>query len=236
MNDQTQQLRQSASNSLNDQFNANRNYQMQGINQLSNNYNSNIANMLQNNNQRLDAANAQNSYQLNSNNQKLQAAGMSGDMYNQQYMPYERLAGIGQARDDRSSLELQADVDKWNRKETQPIQNISNFLNMLNGGGYSNTTQPVYSNTMGQVGGLMSGLAGLFALCDVNAKTVHTYIGPTRLKNGETVGFYQFTYNDDPEGKVWYGPLAQEIQDKMPEAVTEFDGYLHVDLSALEAA
>lgn len=232
LNDSQQNQRFNAANAMNDQFNQNRNYQMQGINQLSNNYNSNIANMLSNNNQRLDAANAQNSYQLNSNNQKLQAADMAGQAYQNQYMPYQTLAGIGQQKDDRSSLELQAQIDAFNRKETQPVQNVANFLNMLNGGGYQNTTQPVYSNTMGQVGGLMSGLAGLFALCTRTAKIVHSLVGHMPLTNGASLPIYSFSYIDDPDQKIWMGPIAEELEEELPEAVVEIDGRKHIDVAS----
>lgn len=235
LNDSQQTQRLNAANSMNDQFNQDRAYQMQGLNMMNQNYQNNIANMLASNDQRMNAANAQNSYQSNLNNQRLQAADMSGDMYNQQFMPYERLAGIGQQRDDRASLELQADINKWDRTQQQPIQNVQNFLNMLQGGGYQTQTTPVYSNTGAQVLGGLSSLAGLLALCSRTAKIVHSLVGHMPLTNGLELPIYSFSYIDDPEQKIWIGPIAEMLEEVHPEAVVEIDGRKHINVASFVA-
>ncbi|KQY14430.1 hypothetical protein ASD31_09185 [Rhizobium sp. Root482] len=230
---QTQNL--NASNSANQQFNANRDYQMQGLNLQNSNYQNNISNLLGLNDQRMNAANSQLNNQNTVNGQKLNAAGMAGDIYKNSNLPNELLAGVGNQKDQRSDLELQSQINAWDRKEQQPIQNIQNMLNMLNGGGYSNTTTPVYSNTAGQVLGGLSSLAGLFALCDATTKVLHRHIGYMPLTNGETLSIYEFSYCDDPDQTIWFGPIAQEVEEKTA-AVVEFNGKKHIRIDMMEAA
>ncbi|RVM26255.1 hypothetical protein [Sinorhizobium meliloti] len=143
-------------------LNSNRDFQMQGANLASNNYQNSIANLFAGNNQRLNAANAANNQQNAVADQRLNAANMAGQTYANQYLPYQQLAGVGDARDARSDLQLRAEIDKWDRMQQQPIQNAANFINLLNSGGYNNTKTQVYSNTGGQMLGGLAALAGLF--------------------------------------------------------------------------
>lgn len=223
---------QNAANSMNNQFNANRDYQMAGLNLSNNAYQQSIQNMLGLNDQKMNAANSQLSQQNAMNGQKLQASGMAGDNYMNNYLPSQQLAGIGAQKDQRSDLELQSAINAWDRKEQQPIQNIQNMINMLNGGGYSNTTTPVYSNTAGQVMGGLSSLAGLFALCDATTKILHKVVGEMPLTNGDTLNIYEFSYCDDPDQKIWVGPVAQEVEAKTG-AVVEFNGKKHIKIEEL---
>jgi hypothetical protein len=226
---------QNANNSANAQFNANRDYQMAGLNLSNSAYQSNIANMLGLNDQRMNAANSQLSNQSNVNGQKLAAAGQAANAYQNQYLPSSQLAGVGAAKDDRASLELQAQVNAWDRNQQQPIQNISNFVNLLNGGGYNTTTSqtPVYSNTAGQVMGGLSSLAGLFALCDATTKILHKVVGEMPLTNGDTLNIYEFSYCDDPDQKIWVGPVAQSVEAANANAVVEFNGKKHIKIEEL---
>lgn len=210
--------------------NSDRDYQLQGLNTLNNSHQQNIANMLAGNDQRMNAANSQLNATSDLNNQKLNAANMAGQTYQNQYMPYQQLAGVGQERDARSDLELQSKVNAWDRSQQQPIQNISNMINMLNGGGYNNTTTPVYSNTGGQILGGLSALAGLFALCSAKVKTIHSLLGYMPLTNGGEIAIYEFSYTNDPDGKIWVGPIAEEVEEDLPEAVVEFDEIKHIDV------
>jgi hypothetical protein len=218
---QTQRL--NAANSANQQFNANRDYQMQGTQLLSNNYNQNISNMLNAANSQLSADNA-------FNTQKLNAAGMAGQTYQNQYLPSQALAGVGQQKDQYNSTVLQSNVDAWNQAQQQPLQNIANFTNLLNGGGYQSTTQPVYSNTTGQILGGLSSLAGLFALCDIREKVLHSFLGYMPLLNGDMIAMYEFSYIGSNERFV--GPVAQEVERKTG-AVIEFEGRKLIDVAAL---
>ncbi|WP_210249350.1 hypothetical protein [Neorhizobium alkalisoli] len=224
LSDAQQTQRLNAANSANQQFNANRDYQLQGANLLSNNYQNNISNML-------NAANSQISADNALNTQKLNAAGMAGSTYQNLYNPAQALAGVGQQKDQYNSTVLQSKVDAWNQAQQQPLQNIANFTNLLNGGGYQSTTQPVYSNTTGQILGGLSSLAGLFALCDIREKILHRLVGFMPLINGEKICIYEFTYKDDEDANIWIGPVAQEVEEKTG-AVVEVEGRKLIDVEA----
>lgn len=214
-------------------LNSDRDYQLQGMQQLGNNYQNNIANMLASNDQRLNAANAANSQQNALNGQKLNAASMAGQAYQNQYLPSQQLAGVGQARDDRAQDVLNANIAKWDYDQQLPMQNIGNFVSLLNSGNYQNTTTPVYNNTASQIFGGIGGLASLFLKCDVRTKILHSIVGYAPLTNGETVAMYEFSYIDDPEERRWVAPIAQEVEAKSDSAtVVEIDGVKHINLEA----
>ncbi|GCA50637.1 hypothetical protein KGO5_03084 [Sinorhizobium sp. KGO-5] len=215
-------------------LNSNRDFQLAGANLASNNYQNSIANMLSGNSQRLNAANAANNQQNAVADQRLNAAGMAGQTYANQYLPYQQLAGVGEARDTRAQDVLNAEIAKWDYDQQLPMQNIANFTNLLNGGGYSNTTTPVYSNTTGQVLGGLSSLAGLLSLCDVRTKVFHEFLGYMPAINGERVGMYRFSYKDDPTGERHVGPIAQEIEAKIGgDTVVEIDDIKYVNIEAM---
>jgi len=232
LSDSQNAARLANSNAANAQYNTNNQYALQGANLLSNNYSQSIQDMLGLNTQKLNAANSQISADSNLNGQKLSAASQAAQQYQNQYLPSQALSGVGTAQDNYNSTVLQSQVDAWNTAQQQPLTNIGNFVNLLNGGGYSNTTQPVYSNTTGQVLGGLSSLAGLFALCDVREKVIHALVGYMPLTNGDRIAMYEFSYRDDPDAIVWTGPIAQEVEEKTG-AVIEFAGRKIVDVSGL---
>lgn len=234
LSDSQNAARTNASNAANAQFNQNNQYAMQGAQLASNNYAQSIQDMLGLNSQKLSAANSQISADSNLNGQKLSAASQAGQQYQNSYLPSQALSGVGTAKDNYNSTLLQAEVDRYNSGQQQQLVNLSNFTNVLNGGGYnsSSTTTPVYSNTTGQLLSGLGSLAGLFALCDVREKVIHALVGYMPLTNGETIAMYEFSYRDDPDAIVWTGPIAQEVEAKTG-AVIEFAGRKVVDVSEL---
>ncbi|MNL47881.1 hypothetical protein D3C87_1706910 [compost metagenome] len=134
---------------------------MQGLGLQNDIYQQGVANQFQNNSQRLNAANSQFANQNSQANTQLQGAGMAGDMYGLNYLPSQQLAQVGAQRDAYLDLLKQAEVNKWDRQQQQPITNIAQMLNFANGGGYNNQTTPVYSNGLGQGLGLFTSLLGL---------------------------------------------------------------------------
>lgn len=154
---------------------------------------------------------------------------MAADQYQNQYLPYERLAGVGQAADERASADLAAQISKYETGQQQQIQNVANMINMLTGGGYNSTqtTTPVYSSGGAQMLGGLTSLLGLF-MSDIRTKTILAYLGIT--PNG--IPMYQFVYNNDPEQYVYVGPIAQEMAEVKPESVHDIDGTLYVDSEA----
>jgi hypothetical protein len=215
-------------------LNSNRDFQLAGMSQLGNNYQNSIANMLSGNSQRLNAANAANNQQNAVNDQRLNAAGMAGQTYANQYLPYQQLASVGEQRDSRAQDVLNAEIAKWDYDQQLPMQNIGNFVSLLNNGNYSNTTTPVYNNTAGQVLGGLSSLAGLFSLCDARTKILHSIVGYMPAINGERIAVYNFSYKDDPTGEVFTAPIAQEVEAKMGEhTVAEVDGVKLINVEAM---
>lgn len=225
LNDSAESLKQNAANSLNSQFNTNNQYQLQGVQGLSNNYQNNISNMLNQNNQRMNAANSQASNNLNASN-------AASTVYNNQYLPNQQLAAVGQAQDDRAQNVLNSQIAQWDQQQQQPLMNLANFTNILNGGGYSNTTTPVYSNTGSQILGGLTSLAGLFALCSIDFKTIHSFIGYLPTIDGNKIPMYEFSYNDSPNEK-WIGPIAEEVAEIYPEAVSVIDEKNHINIGHL---
>lgn len=218
-----QGLRIDAANSLNSQYQFDKNYQMQGLGLQNDIYNQNIANQFTNNTQKINSANSQFANQNAQAQTQLQGAGMAGDMYGLSYLPSQYLAQIGQQQDTRAQDVLNADIQRHDFNQNQPLSNIANMINLANGGNYSNTTTPVYSNTGGQVMGGLTSLLGLLSMCDERTKIVFECVG--KFPNG--IPMYRFAYKDNPE-EVFVGPLAQEVEAVMPDAVIEIAGIKHI--------
>ena len=160
--DSQQTIRNNAANSSNSQYNSDLANMLNGANMQNSIYQSGVQNQFSNAGLQQSAANSLNSNQNAQYGTQLAAAGTAGQQYSNGLLPSQVLAGVGASNDNYLNSQKQADVDRWNYNQNQPIANIANEINMLNGGGYSNSTTPVYSNTTGQIlGGLGSLLAFL---------------------------------------------------------------------------
>lgn len=221
-NTQNQQ-RLNAAGMANDQYQFDKNYQMQGLGMQNDIYQQGIANQFQNNNQRLVAANSQFANQNAQANTQLGAAGMAGDMYGLNFLPSQYLAQVGAQKDQRAQDVLNADIQRHDFQQNQPLSNIANMINLANGGNYSNTTTPVYNNTGGQVLGGLTSLLGMLAMCDERTKIVFECVG--KFPNG--IPMYRFAYKNNPD-EVFIGPLAHEVEAVLPNAVIEIDGIKHI--------
>lgn len=230
-NTQNQQ-RLNAAGMANDQYQFDKDYQMQGLNLQNQMYQQGVQNQFTNAGLKQDAANSLNGSQNAQYQQMLAAAGMAGDQYMNGMLPAQLLQQLGQTQDTRAQDILNNDIARWDQKEQQKLTNLGNFTNILNGGGYSNTTTPVYNNTGGQILGGLTSLLGLFA-SDERIKKVGAFKG--FMPNG--IAVYEWTYKDDPEQRVFEGPLAQDVEAVMPDAVVEFGGVKHIVMDRfLEAA
>ncbi|MBN7809113.1 tail fiber domain-containing protein [Agrobacterium rosae] len=229
----TQQgLRNDAANSLNSQYSTDRNQQMQGLGMQSDIYNNDVATKFNNAGLTQGAASALNGNQNAQYNTQLQGASMAGQQYQNGMLPADLLAQLGQTQDTRAQDVLNNDIQRYEAQQQQQLTNLGNFTNILNGGGYSNTTTPVYNNTASQVFGGLTSLLGLFA-SDERIKNVGKFMG--FLPSG--VAVFEWTYKDDPEQQIYVGPMAQDLEEIMPEAVVEFGGVKHIVMDRyLEAA
>lgn len=162
---------------------------------------------------------------------QLQGAGMAGEQRNLDYMDAEKLAGVGAQQDAYKDLQLQGDIDRWNYNQNKDINAASQFVSVLNNGGFNTqtTTKPVYSNGLATGIGALGSLASILAICDrrkkENIKRCGSMIDGTAL--------YEFTYINDPTKQIYIGPMAQDVEITRPHAVIEIDGIKHVHLGAL---
>lgn len=177
---------------------------------------------------RNDAANSLAANDLSRANTQLGAAQGAGSLFQNQSLQSQLLGSVGQQQDSYNQNVLNSLIQKWDAQQNAPFVAASNMLNMANGGGYSNQTTPVYQNSLGQIAGLLSGIGGLAALCDGRAKFIIRHLGFMPILDGSTIPMYEFTYKSDPEQKIWVGPIAQEVEEVLPEAVIELGGVKHI--------
>lgn len=74
----------------------------------------------------------------------------------------ETLAGVGTTREAQSQAELQADIDRFNFEQAQPLSSLANYMATVQGGTVGrDTVTPYFRNTTGDFLSGLSGLAGL---------------------------------------------------------------------------
>jgi hypothetical protein len=110
---------------------------------------------------RNDAANGLNQYGINKANTQLQGAGMAADQYTNGLLGSSVLGQVGQTQDTRNQDILNNTIQRYEQQQQQQLTNLGNFTNILNGGGYSNQTTPVYNNSAMQGLGIFTSLLGL---------------------------------------------------------------------------
>ncbi|MBW6421606.1 tail fiber domain-containing protein [Rhizobium sp. XQZ8] len=226
-----QSQRTDAANANNSQYNAGRDAQLAGLGLQNNMYQQGVANQFTNAGLKADAANSLNGNQNSQAGLQLSGAGMAGDQYKNGLLPAQALAELGQTQDTRNQNILNNNIQRYEQQQQQGLTNLGNFTNILNGGNYSNTTTPVYNNTGGQILGGLSTILGLFA-SDRRIKNVLAHTGFDR-----GIPIYLWTYKDDPEQRVFEGPMAQDVEEVMPEAVVEFGGIKQIVMDRyMEAA
>ncbi|NTF06860.1 tail fiber domain-containing protein [Agrobacterium rubi] len=196
------------------------------LGQQSDQYNQGVSNQLNNANLALNAANGGTAASNAAANTQLQAAQGAGNVYNNSLLPAETIGAIGQQQDAYNQEKLNGQIAQFDQNQQMPLIQLSNFANILNGGGYnqqtSQTTQPGNS-ALSNILGLGTGLMSLFTRCDRTTKENITFVG--KSPNGWAM--YSFNYIGDDE--IYIGPMAQEVEEIAPEMVVEFDGVKHVN-------
>jgi hypothetical protein len=165
----------------------------------------------------------------------LAAQGLSGDLYQNTFAPYERMAQVGSAQEGLQREQTAADIERFNFGQNAPWNNLGKFASLVNGGQYgqtSTTSAPGQSpiqgllsgagtgagiaGALGLTGGWGAGAAGLGGLLgllsDKRAKEDIEKVGKT--EGGHNI--YTYRYKGDPVTHM--GVLAQEVQKKTPEA------------------
>lgn len=228
----------SAANNLGNAYAQNANTQMAGAQGLGNNYqqsisnlssllgqqsnayNQNVSNNLNNANLALNAANAGTAANQNAANTQLNAANNAGNIYQNSLLPAETIGQIGAQKDAYNQQVLNGQIAQWDAQQQGPLIQLSNFANILNGGGYNNqssqTTQPGNS-ALSNILGLATAGLGLF--CDIRLKENIIRIGKSPN------GWDMYSYNYVGDDEIYVGPMAQEVEEIRPDLVSEYAGY-----------
>lgn len=97
---------------------------------------------------------------------RLAGQGIADQAYNSQYLPYDRLAQVGAAREGYDAAKLQGDMSKFDAKQMSPWERLNAYSGLVGGAssGYGTTTGTVStpSNPWGSAlgGGLLGAQAG----------------------------------------------------------------------------
>jgi hypothetical protein len=99
-------------------------------------------------------------------------------------MPSQTVGQVGQFYRGMDEMGLQADMDRYNYNEQLPYQNLSNYMNVLQGAPWgSTTTSPAQSGNpiMGALGGGMMGASLGSSIGFLNPYTAPLAIGGALL-------------------------------------------------------
>jgi hypothetical protein len=138
----------------------------------------------------------------------------------------------------------------YNYNRDQPTNALNNYIAQIQGNygqsGTTTTSQPIFSNpgasALGGILGLASlatpGLGGTSALGNIFGKSDRRLKENIRLIGKSFDGQNIYAYNFKGERLTQIGLMAQEVRERVPDAVLEDrEGVLHVDYAkALEAA
>lgn len=190
----------------------------------------------------------------NERNNQLKAGLEAPGAANQDYTDLGALATTGAQVQGQNQANIGDAMARYNYTTGQPMQQIQNYLGLLNGTGVGNTqtqTSPYYQNNSANalgmglgllgganaIGGLTSG-SGLLSASSMPA--LAAFFSDIRLKeNIEYIGHekgipvYDFNYRNDETKARYRGVMAQDIIETHPEAVHEFNGVYMVDYSKL---
>lgn len=154
----------------------------------------------------------------------------TGDAFNKQRMSdVTGLLGIGQQQQAQQQTELDDARSKFEDANNYDLERLNILLSSLGMSPYGRTETTKATTSGGgfdpaQFGlGLLSVFAGM---SDERSKDIHARIGE---KHGVPV--YEWNYKGDDT--VHRGPMAQDVEEVLPEAVIEFGGLKMVDKEVL---
>lgn len=149
-------------------------------------------------------------------------------------MDAQQLQDIGGEQQQQQQDVLSLNYDDFLRQFYYPQEQINYLLSTLGATPYptnqiSQQQQPVGSdNTAGQVMGTVASLAALaMMMSDERTKTEKEKIGDLPI--------YRYRYKTDPKGKKRIGPMAQDVERFVPEAIIDIGGVKHVNLARIGA-
>eukprot|EP00919_Chromeraceae_sp_WS-2016_P067378 GHVR01159221.1.p1 GENE.GHVR01159221.1~~GHVR01159221.1.p1 ORF type:complete len:321 (+),score=67.17 GHVR01159221.1:1302-2264(+) len=93
---------------------------------------------------------------------RLGAAAAAPGMAELDYADLAKLGAVGAAREGQSQAELQADIERFNMEQQQPLMSLANYMATVQGGTVGGqSTRPVFRNPTGDFLSGLSGLAGI---------------------------------------------------------------------------
>jgi len=93
---------------------------------------------------------------------RLGAAAAAPGMAELDYADLAKLGAVGAAREGQSQAELQADIERFNMEQQQPLTSLANYMATVQGGTVGGqSTRPVFRNPTGDFLSGLSGLAGV---------------------------------------------------------------------------
>ena len=150
--------------------------------------------------------------------------------------------GIGQMRQAQKQREYDDAKSKWQERRDYPLEQLNILLSSLGMTPYGRTeTSTKTSQSESSAGGggaglfgaLFQAIPGLMSLSDRTAKTDIEKLGHDPVLD---VPLYAYRYKGDPKTyPKAVGPMAQDIEKKIPGAVRKVGGKRIIDLTRLVA-
>lgn len=160
----------------------------------------------------------------------------SNDAYNQLLLQGRGLANEEQLTQDNQRInQISALLSQGQVSQPKFSTPQASNINTTDYGGiyanYDNQKMQAYNAKQAQIGGVLSGVGGLFALSDERAKTDIKKVG---VVQGQEVHSYRYKneFNGGERGPIHLGLIAQKVEKKTPDAVmTGSDGLKRVNYS-----
>lgn len=102
----------------------------------------------------------------NERDRMLSASSLSPQMAAADYMDAEQMRGVGQAYEQQQGAQLQDDINRFYHDQDAEKKALADYMSLVAGGSFGSSTttsQPIYSNKLGQGLGAAATLAGIGA-------------------------------------------------------------------------
>lgn len=163
-------------------------------------------------------------------NRMQQAAGMAPQLAREDYYDIGQLGQVGLRREDLYGRQLQDQMQRFEFEQSEPNRRIAEYINLVSGPYGGTQTAQDNPNTGGQVAGMAASTAAMMIpmmmmMSDERVKTDIKPIGETPI--------YSWRYKWEPPGTEHVGPMAQDMEQIRPDAVSEINGIKHINLGVL---
>ena len=133
---------------------------------------------------------------------------------------YNAMAGVGGQRQGMSQNIIDQDMQRYNYEAMAPYNALNQYMNTI-AGNYGGTTTQTTPKQGGGIGSILGAVLPLM-MSDVRVKEDIKPVGQYR-----GMGIYDYKYKGNPQ--QYTGLMAQEVEQKIPDAVVEIGGIKHID-------